>query len=211
MKALFGICFLSVAGYGGFQASKHMSEEQWLRLLRIEPKTIVETRVEVREKHKAKFEEALAVRLKRSPLPEVIVRGVLRKEGRQYPKRMSYIKYEDSHRTFALTKSKNPEEVRAWASSHCPFQVMAVHASEAGLEWSDLYDPEVCVELGMKKLESCWQQTARFETLDRVDYLGRCYNGGNIDTKNSDAIAYGRFLREWVGVAAIEMQLDGKK
>jgi hypothetical protein len=126
---------------------------------------------------------------------------------------MSYIKSEwgnESHRKFAQGRTPNSDEQRQWASSHCPFQVMAMHADKAGLEWSDLYDPEICVDLGMKVLESCWQEAQGYDTLERVDRTGRCYNGGNTKTQNVDAIAYGRSLREWAGIAALEYEIERK-
>ena len=206
MKTLFGICFLSVMGYGSVHFGRGLSEDQWLKLLRIEPK--VETRIEVREKEKLDFRSALDARLARSHISPVIVFCILERES-SVSYRMDQIRFEPGFRSKyadSIAKhTKNPHEANQLASSFGPFQVMGLTATEFGYGWHQLTDPEINVDAGMSKIEKCWDNS-KSHGRKRVYDLGTCYNG-----TNEDGQRYARGLVECVSSAAIEQVFENKK
>lgn len=140
-------------------------------------KVEVEKVIEV-EKPKTSFEQALASRLESASVPKILVDAVLMQEDGARSYRMSLTRYEPSYDDEARRITKNPYEQRMWASSWCPFQIMAPWAKKFGLEdWSDLLDPETCAHVGISILERCWADARGSTALDKVYRLGICYNG----------------------------------
>lgn len=177
MKTLFGICFLSVAGYGGFQASKHISDEQWLRLLGIRAR--VETRIEEKERiveverEELGFAEEFEKQLGDFEVPELIARLVRSKECNRD---RDCIRYEPTHMGIAAKLTKNESSQRMYASSLCPMQVMGWWAPRFGLTWEDLLRPKHCVQVSLSIQERCWKE-AKGEGREKIRNFGLCYNG----------------------------------
>lgn len=178
----YSFCALAISGGVGKMAHEAIGTEGILQLVGVQipiktKKVEVEKIVEV-EKPRAKFAQALEDRLKTSNVPRVLVEGVLMQEDESRSERMSLTRYEQSYLDRAKKYTGNPDEQRLWASSWCPFQIMAPWVKEFQLDdWSDLLDPETCVHVGMSILERCWKESKGRTKLDRVYSLGLCYNG----------------------------------
>lgn len=204
----YSFCAMALCGWSGKVAHDIYGTVGLLQLAGVQlpvrtKKIEVEKIIEVK-RPRLKFAEALEKRMEIAKVPAFIVRGVLKRESSEMPRTMGRVKYEDSYRAFGQTKATQPDEVRAWASSHCPFQIMAWHAAKAGLDWSDLYDPEVCVHFGMKILEECWERAKSYSNREKVARLGRCYNGGSVTATDSRAVEYGNALQRWAEMSAYD-------
>ena len=153
------------------------------------------------EKPKVTFDEALAERMAQSKVSRWLVDCVLNRES-SGSKRMSLTRFEQSYMERAKRITRNPDEQRLWASSWCPFQIMAPWVREFGLDdWSDLLDVETCVDVGMKILERCWKD-AKGHGRTKIYNTGICYNG-------QTGQAYATALVECVSSAAINKIMEG--
>lgn len=186
-KFVFSVCAFSLLG-GGLRVMHDVyGTVGLLQLAGVKlPEKIkvkqVEKLVEV-EKPRVKFEQALAERMKTTTVPAVIVEGVLMQEDGSRSNRMSLTRYEDDYMRRQIgrirTYTNNSDEQRLWASSWCPFQIMALEwVKKFDLDdWTDLLDPETCAHVGISILEDCWKNAQGRTTLDKVYALGICYNG----------------------------------
>lgn len=209
MKAK-AICYgaLSLMSLGAVSVEMHkqigtvgMLRLAGVKVPEIEKKVEVEKIKEVTAP-KVTFEQALKNRVETSSVPSVIVEGILNQESGGNFERMSLTRYEPSYAETAKRITRNPDEQRMWASSWCPFQIMAPHARRFDLDWSDLLEPETCVHVGMSILEECWK-LAKGKGRAKVYNLGLCYNG-------PQGQAYATRLAEQVGNAAINRILEGE-
>lgn len=189
MKTLFGICFLSIAGFGSIQLGKNLSEEQWLKLLQIKPK--IETRVEVREKERLveiekpqmPFDEAFELHLPDYKIPPVVAYAIKSKECNR---EKNCVRFEPGHVQYGLAITKDAQVARMYAHSWCPMQVMGwwvkkdlIKNKFGQLDWYDLLDNEQCAKISLTILEDCWAKASKFHGKDRIYKVGICYNGEN--------------------------------
>ena len=178
----YSFCAMAICGWSGKVAHDIYGTVGLLQLAGVQlpvrtKKIEVEKVVEV-ERPRMKFDSALEERLKTASVPRIIVEGVLMQEDESRSNRMSLTRYEQSYLDKARRYTNNPDEQRLWASSWCPFQVMAPWVKEFKLDdWSDLLDPETCVHVGMSILERCWKEAKGKNKLEKVYNTGICYNG----------------------------------
>lgn len=99
--------------------------------------------------------------------------------------RKDAIRYEPGQLSRAQKITKDPEQQRMYASSHCALQVMGWHAPRFSLSWSDLYDPETCFEVGMTILKDCMDRHAGKSKVQQIRGALTCYNGSE---KYADAV-----------------------
>jgi len=213
LKLMLLTCtLLGIAGALSAEAHRQYGTVGLLRMAGIN--IPVEVRTETREvervvemeKEEVTFRQALAERMKRATVPDVLVRGILYKESRGAPDKMDQSRFEDSYMAKAGRWERDPANRHPWASSWCPFHIMAPHVVDFGYKtWSVLLQPEICVEIGMSLLEKCWKDSgalgadtpAEFELA--VINTGKCYQGG---------LVYGRSLAEYVAREAIKEYLS---
>jgi hypothetical protein len=79
-----------------------------------------------------------------------------------------------------VTGSKNESEIRQYASSHCPAQVMGWHAPRYNMSWVDLYVPTNCIEVAMAILSDCLKKQHQASKYDRHRGALACYNGSTV-------------------------------
>lgn len=77
-----------------------------------------------------------------------------------------------------VLKTKNEDQIRQGATSHCAMQVMGYNAYRFGLTWADLYDPVNCVEVSMAILKDCLDREKDLDNSAKVFGALRCYNAG---------------------------------
>ena len=110
-------------------------------------------------------------------VPSVLVAAVVKQEsGGQ----KDAYRFEPGQMERAAKFSKNPEQQRMLASSHCPMQVMGYNAARMGLSWSELYDLETCVEVGVKILKECLDRHEGKRKFEKYRGALSCYNGSSI-------------------------------
>jgi len=109
-------------------------------------------------------------------VPVEVVRVILDKESGG---RMDAVRYEPGQveRARRVSKSSNPDQIRAYASSWCAMQIMGWWAPIHGLTWKDLLDDEVCIELGVKIFRECLDRHKALSKVDRLFKAYECYNG----------------------------------
>lgn len=112
--------------------------------------------------------------------------------------RRDAIRFEPSQMARAGKVSRNPDQQRAYASSHGVFQVMGYHAPRFNLSWSDLYDPETNAEVAMSILKDCLDRHEGKKRYEQLRAALCCYNGS---TKYADDVL------AKVGRALIEQNL----
>lgn len=94
--------------------------------------------------------------------------------------KMDAIRYEPGQVDRAKKITKNESQIRMYASSHCALQIMGWHAPRYGLSWSDLYDPETCVEVSMSILKDCMDRHTGKRKVDQIKGALTCYNGSPV-------------------------------
>jgi soluble lytic murein transglycosylase-like protein len=105
-------------------------------------------------------------------IPEVIARGIVKQESNG---NMEAIRFEPGQMSRAAKFTKNVEQQRMLASSHCALQVMGWHSASLGIKWVDLYDPRTCVEAGMKILSDCLNRGKELNKYDK--YFNALHKG----------------------------------
>lgn len=86
-------------------------------------------------------------------------------------------RFEPSQMGRAAKFTKNKEQQRMLASSHCFYQVMGYRARELNISWPDLYDTDTCIMAGLtllKKAIDRHKEKSKYERYRRA--LGE-YNG----------------------------------
>jgi hypothetical protein len=125
-----------------------------------------------------KQEEKLEDLLKEVPeaygVPEMIARAIVRQESGG---KMNSIRFEPGQMARAGKFTKNVEQQRMLASSHCALQVMGWHAPGLGIDWTDLYKPRTCMEAGMKILADCMKRSKNDSKYQTYYRALACYNG----------------------------------
>lgn len=119
----------------------------------------------------------LAAKSQEKGISPVVASIILEKESGNQG--MSAIRFEAHHMSRARKITKNPEQQRMYASSHCALQIMGWHAPSYGLTWSDLYSPEVCVEVGLDIFKKCMERHANKGKADQIWSAAKCYNGAD--------------------------------
>lgn len=110
-------------------------------------------------------------------LPVELVEAVVERESNG---RNASLRFEPSQEARAkkAAKSSHPDVWRGYAASHCAMQVMGWWSPEFGLkDWSELYDPETCVEVGSAILKKCLDRAKGPRKIDRYYQTLVCYNG----------------------------------
>lgn len=87
------------------------------------------------------------------------------------------IRYEPGQVWRAQKITKDPEQQRMYASSHCAMQIMGWWAPEFNLSWADLYKPENCVEVSMAILKDCMDKHKGKSKMGQLRGALTCYNG----------------------------------
>lgn len=105
----------------------------------------------------------------------ILVEAILVKES--YGGRKDAIRFEPGQMERAAKITKDKEQQRMYASSHCPMQVMGWHAPDYGLSWSDLYDLENCFDVGMAILRKCLDKQKTGSKFEKTRAALACYNG----------------------------------
>lgn len=127
----------------------------------------------------AKPEPSLTDLIERVPpaygVSSTLVKAVIQQESGG--KKDAY-RFEPSQMARAAKFSKNVEQQRMLASSHCAMQVMGYNAARLGLSWSELYDLETCVEVGVKILKECLDRHEGKPKYQKYYHALWCYNGG---------------------------------
>lgn len=112
-------------------------------------------------------------------LGELTVDVLLEKESSGGKQDRLY-RFEPGQMSRALKVTKNENEARMLASSHCPLHVMGLTAREAGVHWSDLYKPDVCARTGCgyfrKQLDDANKSSAT--KVEKLYTAFWHYNGG---------------------------------
>jgi soluble lytic murein transglycosylase-like protein len=125
-----------------------------------------------------KQEEKLEDLLREIPeaygVPEMIARAIVRQESGG---KMNSIRFEPGQMARAGKFTKNVEQQRMLASSHCALQVMGWHAPGLGIDWTDLYKPRTCMEAGMKILADCMKRSKNDSKYQTYHRALACYNG----------------------------------
>lgn len=87
------------------------------------------------------------------------------------------IRFEPSQMARAAKFTKDPDQQRMLASSHCPMQVMGYNAASLGISWSELYDMRTCYEVSAKILKDCFDRHKEKTKLEQMRGALTCYNG----------------------------------
>lgn len=87
------------------------------------------------------------------------------------------IRFEPSQMPRAAKFTKNPDQQRMLASSHCPMQVMGYNAAALGISWSELYDMRTCYEVSAKIFKDCFDRHREKSKLEQMRGALTCYNG----------------------------------
>jgi len=97
-------------------------------------------------KNKMTLEEAVKKIPPKYGVDQQTVAVLLKKEsgGNMQAERFEPHKLKD-----AKKYSSCPKEQKKFASSHCALQVFGLEAARRNIHWSELKDPEACIELGM--------------------------------------------------------------
>jgi hypothetical protein len=120
---------------------------------------------------------------KRYGIPKELVWVTLKKESGG---KRSAIRFEPHHlKRYGYKITENTDEARMYASSHCQFQIMAWHLKfdDKGRpanfgEWSDLYQPEVCVRQFARIMTNCLNRHVDAPSrYDQIERAFECYNG----------------------------------
>lgn len=132
-------------------------------------------------------------------IPLEVVQVILDKESSGGHK-LDVVRFEPGQidRARKIAKTTNPDQLRAYASSHCPWQVMGWHMPLVGMSWADLYNAETCVEMGSKILANCYSQAPDKGSYQKTYQAFKCYNGSD---------AYARDAMQRLSLIAIEKLL----
>lgn len=136
---------------------------------------IKEVFVEVPEKPKS-FDAYLRSSARAYGVPYSLAQAMVRQESGG---KMNAIRYEPGQveRAKKITGATG-EQLRMYASSHCSLQIMAWHTPKYSLTWSDLYNPEVCAEMGMKIMADCLNRHKGAKSAAHRAFKAlACYNG----------------------------------
>lgn len=128
------------------------------------------------------------IRVKDKPTLETLLREVPPKYGvssllaaaiveQESNGAMNAVRFEPSQMDRAAKITKNPDQQRMYASSHCALQIMGWWAPKYSLQWSDLYDPETCFEVGMTILKGCMDRHVGKSKVGQIRGALTCYNG----------------------------------
>lgn len=129
----------------------------------------------VLRKHKERnFEELIQSVPPKYGVPPVLAEAIVEQESNG---RRDAVRFEPGQMGRARKCSKDPAQQRMFASSHCAFQIMGWHAPRYGITWSDLYDPETCVEVAMAILKDCLDKHEGKPTVEQFHGALACYNG----------------------------------
>lgn len=104
--------------------------------------------------------------------PEVVAVLLAKESGGS----MSAIRFEPHHLKRVARITKNPDQQRLWASSLCAFQIMGWHMEGIGHP-TDLFDPEVCVEMGSRIFAKCLERHKNKDKYTQLAKAFECYNG----------------------------------
>lgn len=133
--------------------------------------------VEVMVDKKPDVQQLLREIPERYGVPGIVVAVLLEKESNG---KMNAIRFEEHYmrRKDVQSASANPEQRRMLSSSHCALQVMGINAVARGYSWSDLYDPEICVEVSMAIFADCMERHVKAGSkYDQLKRAFECYNG----------------------------------
>jgi soluble lytic murein transglycosylase-like protein len=139
-----------------------------------EPEVRIESKIIEVRKGKENLNDLLSEIPSAYGVPESIARAIVEQESGG---KMESIRFEPGQMTRAGKFTKNTEQQKMLASSHCAMQVMGYHAPGLGLTWTDLYDPRTCVETGMKILADCMHRAKDKGKYDKYFSALACYNG----------------------------------
>ena len=95
------------------------------------------------------------------------------------------IRFEPSQMARAAKFTRDADQQRMLASSHCRLQVMGYNAAALGISWSELYDDQTCIEVSMKILKDCFDRHREKHKIDQMRGALACYNGS---TTYADAV-----------------------
>jgi soluble lytic murein transglycosylase-like protein len=139
-----------------------------------EPEVIIKSKIVEVKKGKENLNDLLSEIPSVYGIPESIARAIVEQESGG---KMEAIRFEPSQMSRAAKFTKNTEQQKMLASSHCAMQVMGYHAPTLGLTWTDLYDPRTCVETGMKILSDCMNRAKDKGKYNKYFSALACYNG----------------------------------
>lgn len=89
------------------------------------------------------------------------------------------IRYEPGQLKRVTKYTKNEHQQKMLASSHCAMQVMGYHAIEKQLSWADLYQDEICAEVGLAILKNCMDRHKSQSKAKQIKKALECYNGSS--------------------------------
>lgn len=140
----------------------------------LEPEKITIEKIVPVEKPEETLEQLLQEVPQAYGVPEIVARNIVKQESNG---NLESIRFEPSQMARAAKITKNPEQQRMYASSHCWFQVMGWHSPSLGIKWMDLYNPRTCAEAGMKILSDCISRAKANNKYDKYFQALTCYNG----------------------------------
>jgi hypothetical protein len=89
------------------------------------------------------------------------------------------IRFEPGQLKRVTKYTKNEHQQKMLASSHCAMQVMGYHAIEKQLSWADLYQDEICAEVGLAILKNCMDRHKSQSKAKQIKKALECYNGSS--------------------------------
>lgn len=161
--------------------------------------TIIERRISVPvESPEPKLAELLSTVPPAYGVPVLVAEAIAARESNG---RMGAARFEPSQMKRArkvAPKGALEGEIQQYATSHCAMQVMGYHMPELGMEWHDLYDARVCVEVSMKILSKCMTRSKAKSSLGRLFDGLACYNGSEQYAREVIATIKDRITEQWL-------------
>ena len=78
----------------------------------------------------------------------------------------------------AYRHTKDPHEAKMLASSHCATQILGLTAKDFGVHWSELYEPEMCIEMAVFLVARHKHNCKKYNAQEVLEYcIARRYNG----------------------------------
>lgn len=147
-----------------------LQDQEWTR-----PKVIVR-RVEVEKK--AKPLEVLITEIPpKYAIDPLVIAAIVRQESGG---RLDAVRFEPGQmdRARRVTGKKSEQQLRPYASSHGPLQIMGWWAPEFGLSsWTEFYDAETSVEVGSAILRRCLDKSKATTKYGKYRDGLKCWNG----------------------------------
>lgn len=142
----------------------------------------VRERIVYREPLKPSIDDLMQTIPAKYNIPPILARAIMEQESGG---KRDAIRYEPGQRDRAKKAGAKTEgDIMALASSHGLLQIMGWHAPRYNISWSDLYDPETNVEVGMAILRDCLDRKRASKKYDWYFQALACYNGSEVYAKH---------------------------